>query len=323
MASMTGSPTPPHSVETAAVTGSAISRPPQPRPRERVQWEGYLFIAPWLIGFVLFTLGPILISLYLSMTKWDLLRPQPQWVGLNNYRDLFHDPDFFISLQRTLYYTGVSVPLGMAGSLGVAMLLNRKAPGISIFRTIYYLPAVTSSVAMFLLWRWLLNPEFGLVNYALHGLLRTPQGWPGWLSDPTWAMPALILMNLWYLGGGMIIYLAGLQGIPEHLYEAAELDGAGAWRKFTAVTVPMLTPTIFFNLVMSVIGSFQVFTQAYVMTQGGPAKATLFYVLLLYQQAFDFLRFGYASAMAWILFVVIAALTAVNFKLAPKWVHYE
>ncbi|MBW3624652.1 MAG: sugar ABC transporter permease, partial [Armatimonadetes bacterium] len=196
-------------------------------------------------------------------------------------------------------------------------------PGISVFRTIYYLPAVTSSVAMFLLWRWILNPEFGLVNHLLHGVFGTPRGWPGWLSDPGWAMPALILMNLWYLGGGMIIYLAGLQGIPEHLYEAADLDGAGWWSKFRNVTLPMLTPTIFFNLVMSVIGSFQVFTQAYVMTAGGPAKATLFYVLLLYQQAFDFLRFGYASAMAWILFVVIAALTAFNFKLAPKWVHYD
>jgi multiple sugar transport system permease protein len=288
--------------------------------RERQQWEGYLFIAPWLIGFLVFTLGPILLSFYLSMTKWDLLRPQPLWVGLANYRDLLHDPDFFLSLKRTLYYTAFSVPLGMAGALGLAMLLNQKVPGMSVFRTIYYLPAVTSSVAMFLLWRWILNPEYGLVNYLLRPFVKEP---PGWLSDPGWAMPALILMNLWYLGGGMIIYLAGLQGIPEHLYEAAELDGANAWSKFRNVTLPMLTPTIFFNLVMSVIGSFQVFTQAYVMTQGGPAKATLFYVLLLYQQAFDFLRFGYASAMAWILFVVIAALTAFNFKLAPRWVHYD
>jgi multiple sugar transport system permease protein len=288
--------------------------------RERQQWEGYLFIAPWMIGFLVFTLGPILLSLYLSMTKWDLLRPQPIWVGWGNYRDLFKDPDFYLSLNRTLYYTAVSVPLGMIGSLAVAMLLNQKVPGISVFRTIYYLPAVTSSVAMFLLWKWVLSPEYGLANFLLRAIHVSG---PGWLSDSSWAMPALILMNLWYLGGGMIIYLAGLQGIPEHLYEAAELDGAGWWSKFRNVTIPMLTPTIFFNLVMSVIGSFQVFTQAYVMTQGGPAKATLFYVLLLYQQAFDFLRFGYASAMAWILFIVIAALTAFNFKVAPRWVHYE
>jgi multiple sugar transport system permease protein len=318
------SPTPnPSTLEAPAVTGSALTRTSRPARRERQQWEGYLFIAPWLLGFLFFTLGPILISIYLSMTKWDLMHPRPLWIGAQNYRDLFNDPDFYLSLNRTLYYTAVSVPLGMAGSLAVAMLLNQKVPGISVFRTVYYLPAVTSSVAMFLLWRWVLNPEYGLVNYLLHTVFHTPRNWPGWLSDPGWAMPALILMNLWYLGGGMIIYLAGLQGIPQHLYEAAELDGAGAWSQFRNVTIPMLTPTIFFNLVMSVIGSFQVFTQAYVMTDGGPAKATMFYVLLLYKQAFDFLRFGYASAMAWILFIIIAVLTAFNFKVAPRWVHYE
>ncbi|HEY3284717.1 MAG TPA: sugar ABC transporter permease [Armatimonadota bacterium] len=305
--------------------------------RRRTSWrdlEGYLFISPWLLGFLLFTLGPMLVSFGLSLTKWDLLRPTPLYVGLSNYQELLRDPDFFLSLRNTLYYTLVSVPVGMAGSLAVALLLNQKVRGIQVFRTIYYLPAVTSSVAMYLLWKWLLSPDLGLVNQMLqaHVPLLTLSGvhWvpliaspPEWLADPNWAIPALILMNLWYLGSGMIIYLAGLQGVPEHLYEAAELDGAGAWHKLRHITLPMLSPTIFFNLTMSIIGSFQVFTAAFVMTQGGPAKATLFYVLLLYQTAFDYLRMGSASAMAWILFVVIVILTVINFRVASRWVHYD
>lgn len=316
---------------------SVIARSSNLSSGRRLRWrdyEGFLFIAPWLLGFLFFTLGPMAASLALSLTKWDLLRPTPLWVGLGNYQALLNDPDFYLSLKRTLYYTLVSVPVGMAGSLGVALLMNQKVPGIQVFRTIYYLPAVTSSVAMYLLWKWLLNPDIGLINQALraHVPLPTLQGiaWvplmahpPEWLADPDWAIPALILMGLWYLGSGMIIYLAGLQGIPEHLYEAAELDGSNAWHRFRHVTLPMLSPTIFFNLTMSIIGSFQVFTAAFVMTGGGPAKATLFYVLLLYQQAFDYLRMGTASAMAWILFVIIVVLTLINFKVAPRWVHYE
>lgn len=300
--------------------------------------EGYLFISPWLLGFLIFTLGPMLTSFYLSFTKWDLLRPTPLWVGLQNYQDLLKDPDFYWSLRQTLLYTLLAVPVGMVGSLVVALILNQQVPGLAFFRTLYYLPAVTSSVAMYLLWRWLFNPDFGLINYLLTTFVPWPTWterelgvhWvplvahpPGWLSDPRWAIPALVLMNLWYLGSGMIIYLAGLQGIPPHLYEVAELDGASSWQKFRHITLPLLTPTIFFNLTISVINSFQVFTAAFVMTGGGPAKATLFYVLYLYQQAFDFLRMGTASAMAWVLFVIIVLLTWVNFKLAPRWVHYE
>lgn len=299
------------------------------------KYEGYLFILPWILGFLIFTLGPIIFSIYLSFSKWDMLTPHPQYIGLRNYINLFSDPDFLLSLRVTVIYTIFAVPLGMIGSLLVAMFLNQKLPGISIFRTVYYLPAVTSSVAMYLLWRWVLNPDYGIVNYILSSsiipkltlkglefipLMSNP---PGWLSEPNWALPSLILMNVWYLGGGMIIYLAGLQGIPEHLYEAAKLDGASPLQQFRHITVPMLSPTIFFNLTMAIIGSFKVFEVAYIMTGGGPAKATLFYVLNIYQNAFDSLKLGYAASMAWILFIIIVVLTAINFKLQKRWVYYD
>jgi multiple sugar transport system permease protein len=307
------------------------------RDRLRDHLEGYLFILPWLLGFVLFTAGPMLASIGLSFTEWDLLRPWPRPVGWGNYRALFQDELFYRSLWNTVIYALFAVPLGLVGALFVAILMNQRVRGIAVFRTIFYLPSVTSGVAVFLLWKWLFNPDFGLINTALRArvpwlstagglhvttvpLIANP---PGWLSEPHWAMPALILMSLWGIGGGMIIFLAGLQGIPEHLYEAANLDGAGTWAKFRHVTLPMLSPTLFFHLTMGIIGALQYFTAAYVMTNGGPVNATLFYVLYLYQNVFDYLRLGYASAMAWILFVVIVLLTIVNFRLAPRWVHYD
>lgn len=290
--------------------------------------EGYLFISPWLIGFLLFTFGPILASLFLSFTKYDLMNP-PKWVGLGNFRELMNDPLFRRSLINTLYYTVVVVPCGMVFSLSLALLLNTKIKGIYIFRAIYYLPTVTSGVALCLLWRWLFNPDFGLVNYIISKLGFTP---PGWLTDPVWAMPVVMSLSIWAgVGGPMLIYLAGLQNIPEQLYEAAALDGANAWQQFKNITIPMLSPTIFFNLVMAIISSFQVFTTVYVMTSyiatatepGGPANSTLVYVLYLYQTGFRYLTMGKACAMAWILFLIIFTLTLINFKLAPKWVHYE
>lgn len=305
--------------------------------KRRVNLEGYLFIMPWLLGFVLFTAGPMLASIALSFTEWDLLRPSPRPIGVENYRELFRDALFYRSLANTAVYALFAVPLGIATALSLALLLNQRVRGIALFRTIFYLPSVTSGVAVFLLWKWLFNPDFGLIN----ALLRTPVPWlategglhvaatplvpspPGWLSDPRWAMPALILMSLWGVGGGMIIFLAGLQGIPEHLYEAADLDGAGVWAKFRHVTLPQISPTLFFQLTMGIIGALQYFTAAYVMTNGGPVNATLFYVLYLYQNVFDYLRLGYASAMAWILFVLIVLLTILNFRLAPRWVHYD
>ena len=281
--------------------------------------EGFLFISPWLIGFLIFTLGPLIASIFLSLSKWDIFS-DPQFVGFANYVKMFEDPLFKKSLWNTFYYSIVSIPLGMAGGLSLALLLNQKVKGLPIFRTIFYLPSVTSGVAVALLWKWIFNPEFGLANAILNWF-----GLPGsqWLSSPTWAMPAIIIMSLWGVGGGMLIYLAGLQGIPQQLYEAAELDGAGSWSCFVNITLPMLSPTLFFQLIMGIIGSFQVFTQVFVMTGGGPANATLVYVLYLYRNAFQWWKMGYASALAWFLFAIILILTLIQFKLAPRWVNYD
>ncbi len=269
----------------------------------------------------------MLASFYMSFTSWTMLSP-PKWVGLENYTTLATgDPLFYTSIYNTVYYVIFSVPLGMVVSLLLALLLNQKVKGISILRTVFYLPSVTNLVAISVLWVWIFNPEFGLLNSVLRTI--SIEG-PYWLQSETWSKPSLILMSLWSVGGGMIIYLAALQGIPQQLYEAAELDGANIWHKLKSITIPMLTPAIFFNLIMSIIGSFQVFTQAYVMTQGkspgtegGPANSTLFYVLYLYKKAFQQFKMGYASAMAWVLFLVILVLTLIQFKLSKRWVYYE
>jgi multiple sugar transport system permease protein len=288
---------------------------------------GYLFLTPWFLGLIFFTAGPVLLSFYMSFTSWSLLTP-PRWVGLDNYTRLFaHDPLFYQSSYNTLYYVLLSVPLSMVGALALALLVNKKIQGVQVFRTIFYLPSITNMVAVSVLWLWIFNPEFGLLNSILRAF--GIEG-PLWLQSETWSKPSLILMGLWSIGGGMIIYLAGLQGIPHYLYEAAELDGANAWTKFRSITLPMLTPAVFFNLVMNIIGSFQVFTQAYVMTsskipgsEGGPANSTLFYVLYLYKKAFQQFKMGDAAAMAWVLFVVIFSLTLIQFRLSRRWVYYE
>lgn len=303
------------------------------RHRRKDAAAGYTFIAPWIFGFLVFTLGPIVASLLLAFCRWDLINPA-MWAGTGNFRQILTQDELFTtSLWNTLYFTALSVPLGTAGSLAVALLLNVKVKGQAWFRTAYYLPAVTSAVAASVLWMWVFNPDFGLLNTAIHGLhldwlanllhLVDPDKHKIlWLGDERLAKPALILMGLWGVGGGMIIYLAGLQGIPGALYEAAEMDGAGMLSRFRNVTLPMLTPTIFFTLIMGVIGSFQVFTQAFVMTQGGPHNATLFYVLYLYQNAFQFLKMGYASALAWLLFAFILIATLIQFRFSG-WVYYE
>ncbi len=291
-------------------------------------WEGYFFIAPWIFGFIIFTLGPVMASLYLSFTRYDMLS-MPQWVGIGNFSALVKDKLFLTSLYNTFYYALVSVPISLVFALILAMLLNNKLKGIYTFRAIYYLPAITSGVAISLLWRWLFNPDLGLFNSMLK--LVGIAG-PGWLTSPTWAMPAIIIMSVWGgAGGAMLIYLAGLQGIPEQLYEAANLDGANGWQKFLNVTLPMLSPTIFFNLIMSIIGSFQVFVTIFVMTSnagssiepGGPVNSTLVYVLYLYRIGFRYLNMGSACAMAWILFVIILAMTLLNFWLSKRWVNYD
>lgn len=304
-------------------TTAALSLPAAGQRRlSRQTWEeigGYLFILPWIIGFLAFTLGPMIYSLYLSFIDTDILT-HSDWVGLDNFREMFADPLWSKSLRNTVYYTFVLVPLSTIGSLTLAVLLNQDIRFRSIFRTIYYLPSVLSGVAVALLWVWILNRDFGIVNGALR--IFGIRG-PAWLQSEVWAMPAMILMSLWGVGGNMIIFLAALQGVPSSLYDAAKIDGAGTLASFWNITVPMITPTIFFSLVMGIINSFQVFTQAYVMTSGGPNNATLTQVLYLYRKAFEQFHFGYASAIAWVLFAIILVFTGAMIRGSTIWVYYE
>ncbi|HZR01231.1 MAG TPA: sugar ABC transporter permease [Chloroflexota bacterium] len=293
------------------------ARPGSLARREAV--AGYLFIAPAVLGFLLWTAGPMLASIWLATTDWDLIRA-PRPVGLANVQHLLEDDLFWTALVATAYYTVVHVPLALALAFAIALLLNVHVRAIGFFRTVYYLPSIVPAVANAVLWVWIFNSEFGLLNLGLETL-----GLPkvAWLQDPSWAMPALILMSLWSLGATMVIYLAGLQGVPQHLYEAAAIDGAGALPRFWHVTVPMLSPIIFFNLVMQIIGSFQVFTAGYIMTRGGPQNATLFYVLYLFQNAFQYFKMGYASAMAWVLFLIVLGFSLLVFRYVGRLVHYE
>jgi multiple sugar transport system permease protein len=317
--------------------GTIVARATRHSKRERREaLEFYGFLAPWLFGFLLLTFGAVGASLALSFSKWDVLTPG-RWVGIRNYTDLFtHDPRFIKSLENTAVYTVMAVPTAVVAGLLMAMLLNLRLAGIRIFRTLFYLPVVVSGVATALLWRELFNPTTGLLNKILtlhvrpafgHGFHWAPlvMNPPGWLTDPVWSKPALVIMAVWGVGGAMLIYLAGLQGIPAQLYEAAELDGARGWKRFRHVTLPLLTPVIFYQLVMGIIGSFQVFTQAFVMTNGtgAPEDSLLFYVLYLFNNAFQWLKIGYASAMAWVLFVIVLLITLVNFVMAKRWVYYE
>jgi multiple sugar transport system permease protein len=280
---------------------------------------GLLFVSPWLIGFALFTVYPVLATLYLSFTDYRVLSP-PRWVGWANYRELLTDTEtFWPSLGNTLYLF-LELPLALTLGLALALLLNQKLRGMAWYRTLFYLPSIVPVIANAMLWLWLLNPEYGLINAGLRAL-HLPA--PGWLASLVWSKPALILMDLWGVGGSMIIYLAALQGIPTALYEAAELDGANAWHRFRYVTLPGISPVLFFNLIMGVIGTFQYFTQTFVMTRGGPDKSTLFYALYLYQNAFQYFRMGTACAMAWLLFLLTLAATLLVFKTSARWVYYE
>jgi multiple sugar transport system permease protein len=295
------------------------ARPQMGRLARQEEREFYLFISPWIIGFILFGAGPIVASAVLSFMNWSLLS-SPTWAGLGNYRKLFSDSLFLVTIKNTFVYAIGSVTLGIVAGFLLALLLNQKVWGMAIFRTIFYLPSVVAGIATALLWVNIFHPDFGLINYTLgqFGI----QG-PKWLQSPDWAMPALIAMSVWGAGGGMVIYLAGLQSIPEQLYEAAGLDGAGPLRKFWHITVPMMSPVIFFNMIVGVISSLQAFVLIFVMTNGGPANATLVYGLYLYRTAFQFFEMGYASAMAWVLFVIIMLITAIQFRLANRWVFYE
>jgi len=290
------------------------------RLRRKEAIAGYAFALPSILGLFLFVLGPVIATLLFSFTRYDIIS-SPQWVGGQNYNRLFTEDRYFLTcLWNTFFYAALSVPLGTLLSLGLAMLLNQPIRGRSIYRTLFYLPTVVPVVAGSLLWAWLFNEEYGLINVVLGGL-----GLPAapWLTSEDWSKPALIIMGFWHVGGGMIIFLAALQGVPRSLYEAARIDGAGFSHSFRHVTLPMISPAMFFMLVMGVIGALQVFAQAYLMTNGGPVNSTLFYVLYLYRQAFQDLRMGYASSMAWVLFLVILALTGIQFALSKRWVYYE
>lgn len=283
------------------------------------QWVGYAFISPWLLGFLIFTAYPFLASIYFSFTRYDIVS-RPHWVGVANYRTLLHDdPLFWKSLLVTFHFALYSVPIGIVAGVALALLLNMNVRGISIYRTVFFLPSIIPTVANAMVFLWLLNPEIGLINGILKGF--GVEG-PDWLGSTTWALRSLILMSVWGVGGSMVIYLAGLKDIPAYLYEAAKIDGAGPLHRLRHITLPMLTPVIFFNLVMGVIGAFQYFTEAYVMTQGGPEDSTLFYALYLFRRAWQYLDMGYASAMAWVLFLIVMAMTAFLFKTQRKWVHY-
>lgn len=280
---------------------------------------GVLFALPAILGILIWVLGPMLASLYLSLTSYDVLTPA-QFIGPTNYVKLPGDELFWTSLYNTAYVTVLGVPIQMSIALGLALLLNQKVRGIAFFRTAFYLPSLTPTVASAILWIWLLNNQWGILNLAIRAIGVHA---PVWLGDPAWSKPAIILMETWGAGASMIIYLAGLQGVPEQLYEAAAIDGAGRVQKFLHVTLPMLTPTIFFTAVIGIIGHLQIFTEAFILTQGGPLNSTLFYVYYLFNNAFVYFKMGYAAAMAWVLFAIVLLLTLVQFRLAGRWVYYE
>lgn len=289
--------------------------------RQREALEGYLFAAPWFIGFSIFVAIPFLSSLFLSLTQYRI-GDQPRFVGLANYQQMLtKDPFFWISLYNTAYYTIFSVVLGIVASLLLALLMNQSVPGIALFRTAVYVPSIVSGVALAFLWLFLLDPSLGLVNY----ILRELGIWaPLWLQSEEWAKPGIILMQLSHAGGAsMVVFLAGLQGVPQSLYEAAAIDGANRLQRFWHVTLPMISPVVLFNLVVGAIAAFQVFTPAYVLTQGGPNNATLFYVLHLYNTAFWWGHVGYGAALAWVLFAIILGFTLVQLRLSNRWVYYE
>jgi multiple sugar transport system permease protein len=276
---------------------------------------------PWMLGFVLFTAGPMLFGLYASLTRWDIISP-PRWVGLGNYTRMLSGEDRFFerSLWVTLKYTAMSMPLHLVLNFVLASLLNMKLKGTNFFRSVFYLPYILPVVASAVLWSWVFNADHGLLNYGLS--LIGIQG-PGWLADTRWALPSIVLMNVQYVGWGMIVMLAGLQRVPEELYEAAQLDGANRWQLMRHVTLPIVSSVVFFLVVTHINSSFQTFTQAFLMTRGGPNYATYFYMLHIYNEAWGSYRMGYASALAWVLFLIIVGLTVLHFRLARLWVYTD
>lgn len=287
---------------------------------ERQERRGFfLFISPWLIGFIIFMLIPMCASVYISLTEWNILR-DPVFVGLENFRTIFKDPLFYKSIQVTMTYAIFSVPIGVFTSIFVALLLNNKLAGMNVFRTIFYLPAVVSGVVVAIVWLWMYQPEYGIINTLL-GYIGI-QG-PKWIYSEQWALPSLVIMSLWNVGGNIVLYLAALQGVPSEYYEAAQIDGAGWWSRFRNITLPGISPTLLFTTLTGIISAMQTFTQAYVMTSGGPNNATLFYAYYIYNNAFVYRKMGIACAQAWIMFIIIGILTAISLKLSHGHVYYE
>ncbi len=279
----------------------------------------FLFISPWIIGFLLFILIPMGMSLYYSFTDWDVLTKE-SFIGMANYAGLFQDPLFYKSLQVTGVYTLITVPLNVFLSLMTAILLNMEGRFMAFFRTLYYIPAVLSAVVVAILWQWIFNSKYGLLNDVL---AKFGIEGPRWLSDPKWVMPALVIMSIWGIGGGIIMYLAGLQAVPKDLYEAATLDGARFWKKLFHITIPSMSPIILFTFLTSLIATLQTFSQAYIMTSGGPNHATLFYAYYLYQNGVVYKKMGKACAMAWLFFIAVMLLSLVVLKVSGKVVYYE
>jgi multiple sugar transport system permease protein len=305
---------------------SSLRRPPYPvvapsLPRER--WgdigKGLAFLSPWLIGFSVFTVTPIVLSFYFSLTEYSLLSP-PMPIGLDNYRDLMRDRWFWNAMSVTAKYALMALPAGMCVSLGLAILLNQPIRGQSYYRTAIFLPTLVPVAASAMIWLWLFNTKLGLLNYVLDVLHLPPVPW---LTNPSVALPAMAFMSLWSVGHTVVIYLAGLQDVPVELYEAAELDGATGWRRMWHVTLPMISPVIFFNLIIAIIGVFRVFEMPLIMTNGGPARATQFIAMYVYDMAFLYVRMGYASAMAWIQLIIVLILTGIAFWTSKRWVHYQ
>jgi len=297
--------------------------------RERTWWqsplarkealEGLLGLLPWFLGFIAFTAGPLLFSTYISFTDFPILKG-PRWVGLENYQSMVTDDLFWKSLRVTAVYTLMAVPIGVIIGYAMALLLNQKIFGLAFWRTAYYVPAVVPAVAASYLWAWMFNPDFGVIN----GLLaRIGVAGPKWFGSEQWVLPAFIIMNLWGAGGGLVLYLAAMQGVPTTLYDAAKVDGANAWQRLWHITLPMTSPVILFTFLTGLIGSVQVFTAGFLITDGGPNNASLFYVLYLYRVGWKYFKMGYASALGWVLFVIILALTIITLRVSGRLVYYE
>ena len=308
------------SIEADARYGSlTVAKKRRISGRAREAIECYIFMLPVILGLLLFYLGPMIASLYFSFTDYDMLS-SAEWVGAGNYQALLDDDIFWKSLRVTVLYSVVSVPMVLLLALGLALLLNQKFAGVTFFRTAFYLPTVMSGVAVATLWKWIFNTDYGILNLLLD---RIGIRGPAWLVDEQWAIWALIMTSLWTAGGSMLIFLAGLQSIPADLYEAAAIDGAGIWSKFRNITVPLLSHVTFFNLILGVIGALQVFTEGFVLTRGGPNNSTMLLSIYLYRNAFEYLKMGYASALAWVMFLIVLLLTLLVFRSAPMWVHYQ